>query len=101
MFGQAAARGEMTDGAEVDFFGAHIKVKSAKLAALLNSALTDDVVVVGKRALDLVSAEQCDEELDYVLDAADTRPGPATAADESDESLDRVFARRGPPPAQR
>ena len=73
----------MGDDAEIDFFGAHIKVRSAKLAALLNSAVTDDVGVVGKRAIELVGAEprgaklhganlrdadQCDEDLNAALD---------------------------------
>jgi hypothetical protein len=66
----ATMRKEMTtDSSEVDFFGAHIKVRSAKLAALLNSAVTDDVVVVGKRALDLVSPDERDQDLNIALDA--------------------------------
>jgi hypothetical protein len=91
----------MTDDAEVDFFGAHIKVKSAKLAALLNSAVTDDVVVVGKRALDLVSAEQRDEEMNFAIGEVTARPDSPAATDESDDSLDRVFARQKPAPKQR
>jgi hypothetical protein len=89
----------MTDGGEVDFFGAHIKVKNAKLAALLNSTLSDDVVVVGKRALDVVSAEQRDEEMIYVIDGAGEQSEAPSAADQPDDSLDRVFARGGSPPA--
>ena len=90
----------MTDGADVEFFGAHITVKNAKLAALLNSALTDDVTVVGKRALDLVSAEQRDQELNYAVDEAGAAPDPSPSQDEADGSLDRVFARRRPPAAE-
>jgi hypothetical protein len=100
MFRQTAVRCAMTDDAEVEFFGAHIKVKSAKLAALLNSAVTDDVVVVGKRALDLVSAEQRDEEMNYVIGGVEARPDPRPAADEPDDSLDRVFARECSPPVE-
>jgi hypothetical protein len=63
----------MSDDAEVDFFGAHIKVKSARLAALLNSAVTDDVVVVGKRARDLVSPDEREDEMNVALDGIETR----------------------------
>jgi hypothetical protein len=56
----------MTSDGEVEFFGAHIKVKSPRLAALLNSAVTDDVVVVGKRARDLVSADERDDEMNHM-----------------------------------
>ena len=35
---------------EVNFFGVTIKVRSSKLAAVLNSNVTDDVVVVARRA---------------------------------------------------
>ncbi len=57
----------MTSDGGVEFFGAHIKVKSPRLAALLNSAVTDDVVVVGKRARDLVSADERDDEMNHML----------------------------------
>jgi hypothetical protein len=36
---------------EVNFFGVKIKVKNPTLASLLNSDVTDDVVVVARRAL--------------------------------------------------
>ena len=87
----------MTDGTDVEFFGAHIKVKNAKLAALLNSTLTDDVTVVGKRALDLVAAGERDDDVGDVFDGADERRDTAFEPDEPDQSLDRVFARRAPP----
>ncbi len=38
------------EGSEVEFFGIRIKVKDPRLAALLNSDVTDDVVVIAKRA---------------------------------------------------
>jgi hypothetical protein len=57
----------MTSDREVEFFGAHIKVKNPRLAALLNSAVTDDVGVVGKRARDLVSADERDDEMNHML----------------------------------
>jgi hypothetical protein len=85
---------------DVEFFGAHIQVKSAKLAALLNSVVTDDVVVVGKRALDLVSPEQRDEEMNYALGGVEAQPDRRFVADDSDISLDRVFARQWPPSVQ-
>ena len=91
----------MTDGADVEFFGAHIKVKNAKLAALLNSALTDDVTVVGKRALDLVAAGERDDEMNDVNDGVDERRDTAFESDEPHDSLDRMFARPWAPPAQR
>jgi hypothetical protein len=101
----------MGDDAEIDFFGAHIKVRSAKLAALLNSAVTDDVGVVGKRAIDLVGVErrggnlrdedQRDEDLNAALDDDAARDDRLLAADEPHDCLDRMFARPWVPPAQR
>jgi hypothetical protein len=38
------------EGSEVEFFGIRIKVKDPRLATLLNSDVTDNVVVVAKRA---------------------------------------------------
>ena len=76
----------MSDDAEVDFFGAHIKVRSARLAALLNSAVTDDVVVVGRRARDLVSPEERDDEMNRALDGVEARgEAPASPAAGDDE----------------
>jgi hypothetical protein len=37
-------------GGELEFFGVKLKVKNERLAALLNSNVTDDVQVVGRRA---------------------------------------------------
>ena len=81
----------MADSSDVDFFGAHIKVKSPRLAALLNSAVTDNVVVVGKRALDLVSSDEREEDLNVVLDG-----GPAAARGDDasvEETVDRLVRR--------
>jgi len=86
----------MTDDAEAEFFGAHIKVKSSRLAALLNSAVTDDVVVVGKRALDLVSPEQGDEGSSGEVVGVQARRDPLSVPDDPDDSLARVFARQSP-----
>lgn len=63
----------MTGDGEVAFFGGHIKVRSARLAALLNSAVTDDVVVVGKRARDLLSAEERDDEMNHAMGGIEAR----------------------------
>jgi hypothetical protein len=82
----AMRRETMTEGSEVDFFGAHIKVKSARLAALLNSAVTEDVVVVGRRALDIVAPDERDEDLNIALDAG----SPDDSLDDP-ERLDGAF----------
>lgn len=39
----------------VEFFGVKLKVKDPRLAALLNSDVGDDVVVIGRRARDLMA----------------------------------------------
>jgi hypothetical protein len=43
--------------AEVEFFGIRLKVSNTRLASLLNSNVTDDVVVIADRALALRRAE--------------------------------------------
>jgi len=52
------------DCPELEFFGARIKCRNPRLAALLNSDVTEDVVVVGRRAVDLVVVDEAsaDEE---------------------------------------
>ncbi len=57
----------------VEFFGVRLKVKDPRLAALLNSDVTDDVVVIGRRAIDLVTVDD-DDELGAVEGPA-SRPG--------------------------
>jgi len=48
-------RVHLADGsAEVEFFGIRIRVRDPRLAALLNSDITDDVVVVAKRTAELL-----------------------------------------------
>jgi hypothetical protein len=67
----------MGENDNLEFFGVTIKCKSAHLAALLNSSVTEDVVVVGSRAKELFAVEPRHE-------------GPATARsveDERDELL--------------
>ena len=41
---------QANDGSELEFFGVKLKVNNPRLAALLNSDITDDVQVVGRRA---------------------------------------------------
>jgi hypothetical protein len=74
------------DGSEVEFFGARIKVKNPALAALLNSGMSDDVVVVGKRARDAFASDEtasdAEGESGEVAEVIPIRP----AGSESDES---------------
>jgi hypothetical protein len=46
---------------EVEFFGVKLTVRNPRLAALLNSAVTDEVQVIGRRARDAFSVEEADE----------------------------------------
>ncbi|HSL94526.1 MAG TPA: hypothetical protein VLA35_01195 [Thermoleophilia bacterium] len=57
----------------VEFFGVRLKVKDPRLAALLNSDVTDDVVVIGRRAIDLVTVD--DEDEPEVVEGPVSRPG--------------------------
>jgi hypothetical protein len=41
----------------VDFFGVKLKVNNPRLAALLNSSVTDDVQVIGVRARDAIAGD--------------------------------------------
>jgi hypothetical protein len=45
-----------TNGSELEFFGVKLKVNNPRLAALLNSDVTDDVQVVGRRAREAFAA---------------------------------------------
>jgi hypothetical protein len=45
-----------TGGSELEFFGVKLKVNNPRLAALLNSDITDDVHVVGQRAREVFGA---------------------------------------------
>jgi hypothetical protein len=44
------APAQTSDGSELEFFGVKLKVRNPRLAALLNSDVTDDVQVIGRRA---------------------------------------------------
>ena len=46
----ASPDGATCEHAEVEFFGVKLKVRNPRLAALLNSNVTDDVQVIGRRA---------------------------------------------------
>jgi hypothetical protein len=47
---------QVSDGSDLEFFGVKLKVKNPRLAALLNSDVTDDVQVVGRRAREAFSS---------------------------------------------
>jgi hypothetical protein len=55
MAGANAAEDVTLEYGEVEFFGVKLKVRNPRLAALLNSDVTEDVQVVGRRARDAVS----------------------------------------------
>ena len=67
----------------VEFFGVKLKVNNPRLAALLNSDVTDDVVVVGQRARDLMAlgademVVEPDEGAGATCPPADAGRGPA------------------------
>ena len=46
---------------EVEFFGVKLKVRDPRLAALLNSDVTDEVQVIGQRVRDAISGDDADE----------------------------------------
>ena len=63
---------------DVDFFGVKLKVNNPRLAALLNSSVTDDVQVVGRRARDVVAPE---------ARPAQTASRPAVAEDAAGDAV--------------
>ena len=69
----------------LEFFGVTIKCKSPHLAALLNSSVTEDVVVVGKRAVDALGADVWGGEPEAKLEAE-----PKNEAEERDELLSMI-----------
>lgn len=44
-------------GGEIEFFGVKLKVDDPRLAALLNSDVTDDVQIVGRRVREALSRD--------------------------------------------
>lgn len=79
------------ESSEVEFFGMRIKVKDAKLAALLNSDVSENVVVIGQRTRDLFSVEieRADEQ---------TEQPPADDASDSAAELPAQPPTAGAPP---
>ena len=51
---------QVTGGSDLEFFGVKLKVNNPRLAALLNSDVTDDVQVIGRRARDALSGADDD-----------------------------------------
>jgi hypothetical protein len=76
------------EGSELDFFGAKIKVKNPRLAALLNSSVTENVEVIGRRTKDLFGGDEKDEDLNAALDEAGAAGGgdERAAGGQSDEA---------------
>ena len=58
----------------IEFFGVKLKVNNPRLAALLNSDVTEDVIVIGHRARGVVTAAETEGEA-----AADGGDSPAAA----------------------
>ena len=67
--------GGASESGELEFFGVKLKVKNARLAALLNSDVTEDVQVIGLRARDAFAG------------APDLRPGVAGRQPRDDDSV--------------
>ena len=51
----SAADGDTRENGELEFFGVKLKVKNPRLAALLNSSVSEDVQVIGARAREAFS----------------------------------------------
>jgi len=66
---------------DVEFFGVRLKVNNPHLAALLNSDVTEEVRVIGRRARDVFAAEGGEIDRDGSVDMD-------LSADDEDESLD-------------
>jgi hypothetical protein len=49
---------------DLEFFGVKLKVKNPRLATLLNSSVNENVVVIGRRTVDLLARADEDEGLD-------------------------------------
>ena len=48
---------QTTGSGSVEFFGVKLKVNNPHLAALLNSSVSDDVQVIGRRARDVFAGD--------------------------------------------
>jgi hypothetical protein len=51
----STADGDPRENGELEFFGVKLKVKNPRLAALLNSSVSEDVQVIGARAREVFS----------------------------------------------
>ena len=58
---------------DLEFFGVKLKEKNPRLATLLNSSVNENVVVIGRRTVDLLARADEDEGLD-ALDAFPVGP---------------------------
>ena len=58
---------------DLEFFGVKLKVKNPRLATLLNSSVNENVVVIGRRTVDLLARADEDEGLEE-LDAFPVGP---------------------------
>lgn len=74
----------MGEDATLDFFGCSIKCRSPRLAALLNSDVNENVVVVGQRAVEAfaragtemrVDEEEAEECLGALAEVIQLHPG--------------------------
>jgi len=55
---------------DVEFFGIKLKVANPRLATLLNSSVNENVVVIGRRTVDLLARADEDEGLEDLEGAA-------------------------------
>lgn len=56
--------GHDIDESDVEFFGVKLKVTNPRLATLLNSSVNENVVVIGRRTIDLLVRADEDEGLE-------------------------------------
>lgn len=54
---------------DVEFFGVKLKVANPRLATLLNSSVNENVVVIGRRTIDLLARADEEEGVDLLDDA--------------------------------
>lgn len=58
------------DRSDVEFFGIKLKVANPRLATLLNSDENENVVVIGRRTVDLLARADEEEGLEHLEGAA-------------------------------
>jgi len=59
-----------SDERGVEFFGARLKVNSPRLAALLNSSVSEDVTLIGRRTIELLARADEEDGLETLEDRA-------------------------------